>query len=486
MALIAIAVNGQKAACAEDPPPRSLAAGLEKVLIDVIARGEKSVVAVAIFRVDGLADSQRILGQQRFRVTDGKSVPPLDAIPDSYATGVVVDAAGLILTNQHVLRGKAEDMRIFVRLAGHPLWEEVRVKAADPYIDLAILEVATRGAAKLKWQPIVLGDASRLRKGQIVITLGNPYAIARDGQVSAGWGIVSNTGRRLPSRPGKPAATSRPTMHHLGTLIQTDAKLNLGTSGGPLLNLQGEMVGLNTSLAAVSGYEQSAGYSIAVDKFFRRAVKLLMEGREVEYGFLGIRPRQLREHERRSGDRGVRVDLVIGGSPAAGLLRNGDVITHIEGEQVITVEDLMRSIGRQPAHSDINLIVRRADREIRVPVKLTKNRLAGEKVITNQPAGWRGLRVEYPAAMRSLDQATRIPTRCVIVSEVAAESPAAIAGLLEGMQIRRVDGVAVSTPEEFSRAVEQKVGPIRIDLHAATADEPASVLVSEELPQGGS
>jgi serine protease Do len=464
---------------------------MEKVLIDVIARGEKSVVAVAIFRVDGLADTQRILGQQRFRVKDGKSVPPLDAIPDSYATGVVVDAAGLILTNQHVLRGKAEDMRIFIRLAGHPLWEEVRVKATDPYIDLAILEVATPGAEKpsaekLKWQPIVFGDASRLRKGQIVITLGNPYAIARDGQVSAGWGIVSNTGRRLPSRPGKPAATSRPTMHHLGTLIQTDAKLNLGTSGGPLLNLRGEMVGLNTSLAAVSGYEQSAGYSIAVDKFFKRAVKLLMEGREVEYGFLGIRPRQLREPERRAGDRGVRVDLVIGGSPAAGLLRSRDVITHIEGEQIITVEDLMRSIGRQPAHSHLDLIVRRADREMRVPVKLTKNRLSDEKIVTNRPAGWRGLRVEYPAAVRSLGHATRIPTRCVIVSEVAAESPAAIAGLLEGMQIRRVDGVAVSTPEEFSRAVEKKVGPVRIDLRAATADEPASILVSEELQQGGS
>ena len=84
-------------------------------------------------------------------------------------------------------------------------------------------------------------------------------------------------------------------------LIQTDAKLNLGTSGGALLNLKGEMIGLTTSLAATAGYEQAAGYAVPVDETFRRIVETLKEGREVEYGFLGVVPAERRGSPRRSG-----------------------------------------------------------------------------------------------------------------------------------------------------------------------------------------
>lgn len=223
----------------ENPSAVATAIAMEKVLIRAIAQGEKSVVAIAIFRAGGMADSKASMGRRGFRVNNKNSVPDLEAIPDSFATGVVIDRAGLILTNQHVLRGKPADMRIFIRLAGRPVWEEVSVKAADPYSDLAVLEWMHSGNQELKLQPIALADATKVRKGQIVITLGNPYAIARDGSVSAGWGIVSNVHRRLPPHVDKPAPKTKPTIHHLGTLIQTDAKLNLGTSGGPLLNLQG-------------------------------------------------------------------------------------------------------------------------------------------------------------------------------------------------------------------------------------------------------
>src|SRR5207342_2000310 len=104
---------------------------------------------------------------------------------------------------------------------------------------------------------------------------GNPYAIARDGQVSASWGIVANLSRKAGPIPDEtsPAGVRNTSLHHYGTLIQTDAKLNLGTSGGALLNLKGEMVGLTTSLAAAVGYEQAAGFALPVDDAFRRAVE---------------------------------------------------------------------------------------------------------------------------------------------------------------------------------------------------------------------
>ena len=454
-------------AYAENPSAVATVAAMEKVLISAIARGEKSVVAIAIFRAGGMADSSAALGRQGFRVRNKNSVPALEAIPDSFATGVVIDRAGLILTNQHVLRGKPDTMRIFIRLAGRPVWEEVEVKAADPYCDLAVLELMHPKAKELKLQPVVFADATKVHKGQIVITLGNPYAIARDGSVSAGWGIVSNVHRRLPPNSYKPAPQAKPTIHHLGTLIQTDAKLNLGTSGGPLLNLQGQMIGLNTSLAALSGYEQSAGYSIAVDPFFKRALKRLSQGQEVEYGFLGIGPEELREHERRAGQRGIRVGRVIQGTPAHGLLGFGDVVTRIEEDEIDTISDLMLAISRQTAGSRIEIAVLRQGREMILPVTLTKNRVVGDKVVTSRPAAWRGLQVEYPAAMRSLLFATQIPSGCVLVSEVVPNSPAAEAGLKLGMQIHRVDQIPVSTPAEFARAIAKKRGEVRLGIRNA-------------------
>src|SRR5207253_2509174 len=123
--------------------------------------------------------------------------------------------------------------------------------------DLAVLEITEPEPSKLNLRSITLGDASHLKRAQIVITLGNPYAIARDGQMSAGWGIVSNLGRRAPPAEGTNLYEQHPTIHHYGTLIQTDAKLNIGTSGGPLLNLKGEMIGLTTAMAALSGAEKS-------------------------------------------------------------------------------------------------------------------------------------------------------------------------------------------------------------------------------------
>ena len=168
--------------------------------------------------------------------------------------------------------------------------------------------------------PIAFGNADELKKGQIVISLGNPYAIARDGQPSAAWGIVANLQRKAPATPSEADPTGRPTLHHYGTLIQTDAKLNLGTSGGPLLNLKGEMVGLSVALAAAAGYEAAGGYAIPVDATFRRAVETLKRGREVEYGFLGIQPTNLQQQEvlaRPAGDARCRRSFPARPPPAS-------------------------------------------------------------------------------------------------------------------------------------------------------------------------
>ena len=209
---------------------------LEALTVDTIARTEKSVVAIARVRKDAS-------GNRRQATVDPLSP---DFVPNEFATGVVVDESGLVLTNYHVL-GEIAQNDYFVWIQRRPFEASVhrlqKVMAVDPWTDLAVLKI---DAADLV--PMPLGDSNLLKKGMVVIALGNPYGIARQGEVSASWGIVSNLGRKAPRRPlpaenGSGAAAS---LHELGTLIQTDARLNLGTSGGALVNLRGQMIGLTS------------------------------------------------------------------------------------------------------------------------------------------------------------------------------------------------------------------------------------------------
>ena len=287
----------------ESPSGLEAAAAIEKTLVDVIARTEKSVVAIArvrrerpgeVFQLEPRPDP---FGRRPMPLAPPQPTDP-DFIPNEYAAGVFV-GPGLVLTAAHVLGDESD---YYVTTIQHKVYKAT-VRAADPRSDLAVLAIEATDLP-----PISFGNADELKKGQIVIGLGNPYAIARDGQPSAAWGIVANLQRKAPATPSESDPTGRPALYHYGTLIQTDAKLGLGTSGGPLLNLRGEMVGLSVALAATAGYESAGGYAIPVDATFRRAVETLKRGREVEYGFLGIQPMNLLQEEvlaRIAGDAGL-------------------------------------------------------------------------------------------------------------------------------------------------------------------------------------
>jgi serine protease Do len=438
------------------------AAAIQQAFVDVIAAREKSVVAIGMFRTD----NDPFGGGQGF---NRDQTPSLDAIPDAYATGVIVDSEGLILTCWHALKDKHKKTRQYVRFAGKPVWWQVRVRAADPFSDLAVLEIVNAEAtSQLKLEPMPLGDAKNLRKGQLVITLGNPYAIARDGEVSAGWGIVSNLRRKAPPQEGKRLPNERrPSLHHLGTLIQTDAKLNLGTSGGALLNLKGEMIGLTTSLAALEGYEKAAGYAIAVDETFRRVLKQLKEGREVEYGFLGVRLRDLTHHQRAAGWYGVRIEGVIAGGPASGKLLSGDMITHVGGQRINSVTEMMRAISQHAPETQIRLSVARTaqahDRLVPtfLSVRLTKKHIAAENVIAVPRPAWRGIRVDYTTASELVLGTIKIDEG-VSVQHILPDSDAAGSDLEVGQRITHVGDIAVNSPAEFLASVADQQGPVSL------------------------
>ncbi|HEY7315607.1 MAG TPA: trypsin-like peptidase domain-containing protein, partial [Gemmataceae bacterium] len=315
-------------------------------------------------------------------------------VPESYGSGIVIDARlGLILTLAHVVRHAT---KIYVRLpGGRGSWADVH--AADARSDLAVLRLIDR-VPNLK--ALKLGDGDKLRKGDFLLSLSNPFAAGfSDGSPSASWGIVSNLRRRstgMLSEVEPERRTSRLPLHCFGTLIQTDTRLNLGCSGGALLNLQGELVGLTSSLAGIAGGETPGGFAVPLNAPMRRIIEVLRQGEEVEYGFLGV---TLMPDNTSEGH--VAIDGVLPGGPALlGGLKGGrsELILSVNGTPVHNNDELFLAIGLNLAGSEVR--VEAADRAqgakwIRT-VKLAKFPVTIEPVIASKrPKPRAGLRVDW-------------------------------------------------------------------------------------------
>jgi serine protease Do len=290
--------------------------------------------------------------------------------------------------------------------------------------------------------------------------------------------MISNIFRR----PKPPKATSpldirrNDTIHHYGTLLQVDTRLSIGTSGGALLNLKGELIGITTSLAALSGYESSAGYAVPLDEAIRRIVKTLAKGLEVEYGYLGISPQDFspdgpgilpaalkRQHA-------AMASIVHPRSPAErGGLRAGDVILDISGRPVHDQYDLMRIVGLLPPGSRVPVHLWRdgAGRELRLTVTLGKwPAINDEEIVATAqryPA-WRGMRVDHPTGRRKFLQLPYRYYRAVVVLGVDNPALKKSGELQPGDYITDVNGQAVETPAEFHAAAGKLKGPVRLRL----------------------
>lgn len=466
------------AAHSQENEPKDLDAleALEKSLTQAIAQAEGGVVAVARFRKDDANPSAGVPGRPGLN-RPGIEIDPErtrpDSVPHDFGSGVVVDSKGLILTTYHVA-GDARGSEYVVWIGKKPYPAQVR--AADPWLDLAVLKI---DATDLTTLP--LADGASVRKGQFVIALGNPYAIARDGQPSASWGIISNLARPAPLGAERaPASEERGTLHHYGNLIQTDAKLELGASGGALINRKGELIGLTVSLAALSGYDRSGGFAIPVDEDFRRALETLKAGRVPDYGFLGVSPTFLTAAERRQGRHGARILDVVPATPAARAgLAPGDVITHIGGNAIADDLDLIRQVGGKFADSQTVFTLERGGaqgrpgRVLEVNVLLSKKRSTPDRPIYREVADplWRGLRVDYATAAEQFREQSRDldPEGCLAVMEVEKDSPSWQAGLRPGDFISFVGRNRVSTPKQFTAAVAGASGPVAVRLCGESA-----------------
>jgi serine protease Do len=463
-----------------------LISALERVVSRAIARAERSVVSIA--RRKRPPTQPYPADSHPGRAAPWENSNPSDAnfIPNEFATGVVIDSSGLVLTTSHVLGQEPRDNEFFVRTIGRKQFE-MKVKASDGTSDLAVLELAHPDLRRAgDFVPIEFRDASALKKGQIVISLGNPYGIARDGQASASWGIVANLSRKAVSAAED---DTHKTLHDFGTLIQTDAKLNLGTSGGALVNVRGEMVGLTTSLAATSGFEQPAGYAIPIDNAFLRIIQTLKEGREVEYGLLGLNfSHSTLERDRLyRGVQGAVVDRVISGGPASKAeLRPNDVITHVDGKPVYDFDGLRLQVSRLPPGTTVTLRVVRQNNAFQRRVVLAKFPVSLPQTVTVKPTGWRGALIDYRTPSRPeagpfqlVPIVEEVATPCVSVREIAEGSPAWEAGLRKGTLISHVGTTPVETPAEFQKAVASQVGAVTLRLLTSDTSKQTVVVPAE-------
>ncbi len=504
---------------AAPPSPEEILGALETAVGDAIARAERSVVAISRERDKGGGDEET----SAIRGRESKEAPsPLispfaqpgeredEESSNDFGSGVVIGPEGAILTNFHVVKGAS---RLRVRAPGLKHAFDAEVLAADPRSDLAVISprAASPNLPAPDLKPLPLGDAARLRKGSFLLALGNPFNAARDGNATASWGILANFARKVQPPPGR-MGTREKQLRNYPTLLQLDSKLNLGMSGGAVVNLKGELVGITTAGGDPSGFDALAGYAIPLDALGRRAVEALRVGKEVEYGFIGIGLDEVSPETN-------RINVVIDGSPAErGGLKPGDLILAVGGLPVVDSDSLTLAVNSQPVGQPVKLTIRRlieppnavagdhpldqgreagegpkplippalrpprgpADglppariRTVRVQaetlekvVVLSKFPVLGEVIATNRPTAWRGLRVDFLSALPETFQREVLDAMAlggVGVVGVRPNSPADAAGLKVGLIVKAVNGKEVRTPSDFAEAVAQTSGSVKID-----------------------
>ena len=494
-ALAPVAVRGQ------EPDGLAVAAALEQVFTQAIEQAEPSVVSIA--RIKEAPPRSVFLERQDFPMIGGNAARDNESdpensefIPNDFGAGVIVgvDGAGepgprkgYILTNYHVVKGgpvagreQPGDLKLYVRLADRRGYY-ARIHGADPRSDLAVLVI---DEAELK--PIKFADPGKgFKKGQLVLALGNPYAIARDGSASVSWGMISNIGRQpeltAPRTPDSPSKEE--TIHHLGTLLQVDTRLNLGTSGGALVNMRGELIGITTSLAALAGYEKSVGFAVPMDVAMMRIINTLRQGLEVEYGFLGVQliPETARATDRRllrrAGQAGGTQVMTLPNSPAQqGGVQSGDIVLAVNEAPILSRRDLTREVGKLAPGEKARIRLWRAsdDAVLNLEVRLGKWPVVNDEAIIavrRRHDPWQGLVVDYATARQKWgDLSSPDPIYltellgAVLVLESLPQSRGALAEIEAGTFITRVNGRKVHTPDEFYQAVRQAKGTVSLTL----------------------
>ncbi|MBU0482577.1 MAG: DegQ family serine endoprotease [Proteobacteria bacterium] len=369
--------------------------------------------------------------------TPDQPQPKREQKAQSLGSGVIISADGYIVTNNHVIEN-AEEIKI--RLTNHEEYD-AEVIGRDPKTDVGLIKIKP----KKDLPHITFGDSDTLRVGDWVVAIGNPFGF--ENTVTAG--IVSGKGRSIGGGPYE-------------NFIQTDASINMGNSGGPLFNLKGMLVGINTAIFSRGGGNIGLGFAIPVN-MVKNVVDQLKEHGKVTRGWLGVMIQHVTADlaEKFGLDRpiGALVGEVMKDSPAdkAGV-KQGDVITKFMGKEINQMSLLPSLVAQTDVGTEAELTIIRKGKEKKLTVKIGKLQeddvdlaSAGDESISNKL----GLTVQEvtPEIAQSLGIKDE---KGLLVSNVDPDSPAARSGIKRGEMILEINQEPVETVKEF-KAIMEKV-----------------------------
>jgi len=353
-------------------------------------------------------------------------------------SGFIIDPDGEILTNNHVVAGS---QKIQVKLRDREVYP-AKVLGRDPATDVAIIKVDT----KQKLPALALGDSDKIRVGDWVMAVGNPLAF--EGTVTVG--VISGKGRSgLSSEDAS-----------LENFLQTDAAINFGNSGGPLINVAGQVVGINTAMIQPA---QNIGFAVPINTAKAEIPQLKTKGK-VTRGLLGVRigpvDQDIMQAFHLPSMDGAFVQMVDSDQPAAKAgVEHGDAIIRADDVEIKEPRDLINYVSNKPPGAKVKLTVLRNGKTQTMTVTLAE-REAPESEET-ESAGTRGTRGKLGISVTDLNSDIReqlnIPNGVtgVVIEDVGSTSPAADEGLSQGDVITEINGVPVKSVAQFRGEVEK-------------------------------
>jgi len=322
-------------------------------------------------------------------------------------SGFIIDAKGIVITNNHVIKG-AED--IMVRVEGDKEYK-AKVLGSDPLSDIAVLKIES----KEKLIPVKFGDSDKARIGDWVIAIGNPFGLG--GTVTSG--IISARNRDI-------------GMSRYEDFIQTDASINVGNSGGPLFDMNGEVIGINTAILGQAG---SIGIGFAIpSNSAKKVIEQLIEFGETKRGWLGVRiqvvTKEIADVEKLDKPRGALVASVAEGSPSdkAGI-KAGDIILEFSGILINEMKELPKIVAQTDVGKTVEVKVWRNGKEISKKIKLgrleTSEDFKAKKTIETKDTVIESLKINVrPVKQKDIDERS-LPknTKGLVITEIANDSP---------------------------------------------------------------
>ena len=322
-------------------------------------------------------------------------------------SGFIIDAKGIVITNNHVIKG-AED--IMVTVDGNKEYE-AKVIGSDPLSDIAVLEINSKD----KFIPVKFGNSDRARIGDWVIAIGNPFGFG--GTVTSG--IISARNRNI-------------GLSRYEDYIQTDASINVGNSGGPLFNMQGDVIGINTAILGQSG---SIGIGFAIpSNSAKKVINQLIEFGETKRGWLGVRiqivTKEIADAEKLDKPRGALVASVADNSPSdkAGIIA-GDIILEFNGTLINEMKELPQIVAQTEVGKTVNVIVWRNKKELVKKIKLgrleTSDDFKVKKIEEPKTFIIETLKIKVRLLEQKDIEARNLPkkTTGVVITSIAEDSP---------------------------------------------------------------